>query len=269
MTIFHFPGMVLVLIALAFLGGMLAFSLRLLHALWGLTVAGVGHGGRLASRLGRVAARILAATRRRVRSTPSPLAGSSLRRAFLLPPWRSRPRLVVLIADPAARRVRAAQLRDALADLLSAHARPPSAALTIEIASEARRDGTAYVAYLDRCPAPGTARIRVASFAPDGGAIGVDAQHTHLADLFPFLDGNPAATFVGLPAADPSSPIVGVPSTPPILDSRRPAAVRHAGALSVVAPASVPVPHSPIDAGSPPQDTDPDIPYGDHDAPAA
>lgn len=269
MTMFHYPGMVLVLVALAFLGGMLAFSLRLPHALWGRILAGTRLSGRLASRLGQVARRILVATRRRVRSTPSPLTGSSLRRAFLLPPWRSRPRLVILIADPAARRARAAQLRDALADLLSAHARPLSAALTIEIASEARRDGIAYVAYLDRRPAPGTARIRVASFAPDGGAIGVDAQHTHLADLLPFLNDNPATTFVGLPAADPSSPIIGAPPISPLPNSRRPAAVRHAGALSAVAPASVPVPHSPIDMGTPPQDADPDIPYGDHDAPAA
>lgn len=268
MSIFHYPGMVLTLLALAFLGGMIACSLRLPHAFWGFILASTRQSRRLAGRLGQVARQVLTATRRRARGAARPLARPLSRGTFPLPPWNCRPRFAILIADPIARRVRADQLRAALADLLSARARPLPTALTVEIASAARRDGIAYVAYLDRLPAPGAARIRLASSAPDGRAIGVDMQHTHLADLLPFLDDNPDATFVGFLAADPSSPVVGGPPMPTRPAARRPEAVRRGAAIAGPPPTAAPVP-PPTVGGGPPEGADPDIPYGDHDAPAA
>lgn len=273
MSVLHYPGMVLVLVSLAFLVGMFALYVRLPQALW-----------QLAGHIGRAAGRALAATRQRARRPPRPLARPALRDTFPLFPWRSRLRIVVLIADPIARRARTDQLRNALADLLRAHPSSLPGTLTVEVASEARRRGTAYVAYLDCGRAPRAVRIRLAAFAHDGRAIDVDAQHTHLADLLPYLDDDPAATFVGLPAADPSSPIVMGSPTPPPPDTPRQEAARHGGAIGGISPTlptALPSPEggarrpatdiahpepAPIDL---PGDADPDIPYGDHDAPAA
>ena len=280
MSILHYPGMVLALLLLSFFGGMIALYVRLPHALWRLAVALARHSYRHARRLWLVARHVRAATHGALR----PPARSALRVTFPAAPWRNRPRLVVLVADPSARRARADQLRDALADLLRARSRPLPATLTIEVASEARRHGIAYVAYLDRGRATGAIRIRLAAFAPDGEAIGVDAQHTHLADLLPYLGVDPAATFVGLPAADPSSPtFIGSPMHP-IPEARQAETVRHGGAIVEPPPASPSAPCSlvggatrpPVDLGHPEPapigilgDADPDIPYGDHDAPAA
>ncbi len=241
MSILHYPGMVLALLFLSFFGGMIALYVRLPHALWRLAVALARHSYRLASRLGQVARHVRTATQRRSHAAPRPPARSALRVTFPAAPWRTRPRLVVLVADPSARRARADQLRDALADLLRARSRPLPATLTVEVASEARRHGIAYVAYLDRGPATGTIRIRLAAFAPDGAAIGVDAQHTHLADLLPYLDDDPAATFVGLPAADPPRP--------PSAARRCPRAqTRRSGRLRAMAvrSSSRPRPHPPL-----------------------
>lgn len=284
MSMFHYPGMVLTLLFLAFLGGIWAFSLRLPHALWRLAVALVRHGRRLANHLGRGAGQVLTATWQRARNLPRPFARPALRVTLPFSPWCPRFRLVVLIADPLARHARADQLHNALADLLRARTCPLPATITVEVASEARRRGVAYVAYLDRGQATGAYRIRLAAFAPGGKTIGVDAQHTHLADLLQHLDDDPAVTFVGLPTADPSSPIVGDPPMPPVPVARQPEAVRHGGAST--GPPSTPPPAPPSPVGGvrnspvrlahpqpapvvPPGDADVDIPYGDHDAPAA
>lgn len=272
MSILHYPGMVLVLVSLAFLGGMFALYVRLPQALW-----------QLAGHIGRAAGHVVAAMRQRARRLPRPLARPALRVTFPLFPWPSRLRIVILIADPIARRARTDQLRIALADLLRARPCPLPGTLTVEVASEARRRGIAYVAYVDCGRAPQAVRIRLAAFAHDGRAIDVDAQHTHLADLLPYLD-DPAATFVGLPAADPSSPIIVDSPTPPPPDTRRQEAARQGGAIGGISPTlptALPSPEggakrpaidivlpepAPIDL---PGDGDPDIPYGDHDAPAA
>lgn len=284
MSILHYPGMVLTLVAVAFLGGMLALSLRLPQGLWRLTVAIALYNRRLASRAGRVARRVLAATRRRPRRAPCPLSRPALRLTFPLSPWRDRPRLVVLIADPAGRRARTNQLRDALGDLLRARPCPLPATLTVEVTSEARRSGVAYVAYLDRSRAPGSAHIRLAAFDPDRTAIDVDVQHTHLADLFQYFDGDPAATFVGLPAADPSSPIIGESPLIPPAGALQRSASRSGAMIAGPPPALATAPPAPADGvgrgpdeaarpeavpAGPPNDFDPDIPYGDQDAPAA
>lgn len=273
MGIHHFPGMVLVLVSLAFLGGMFALNLRLPQALW-----------QVASHMGRVAWHALAAARRRARRAPQLLARRAVRLTFPQSPWRARPRLVVLIADPIARRSRTDQLRGALGDLLRARSCRLPATLTVEVASEARRCGVAYVAYLDRSNALGGARIRLAAFAPDRTAIDVDVQHAYLADLLPYLDGDPAATFVGLPAIDPSSPVLGGSPTLPSAGAMQRTASRSGITIAGSPPASATAPSAPAggtgrgpdEAARPesvptaqPDEFDPDIPYDDHDAPAA
>jgi len=283
MSVVHYPGMVLTLVFTAFLGGMLALYVRLPQEIWRLTMAILRRSHRSVACLRRVGARVLTALLRRSRRTPRPPAQRAFRFTYPAHPWRPRPRLVVLIADPIARRARADQLREALTDLLRAHVCASAERLTVEVASEARFSGAAYVAYLVHSRATGVTRIRLATSSPDGAAIGVDMQHTRLADLFPYLDDGPAITFVGLPVADPSSPVVTIPPSSGIGAVTQPRIALSGGTFAE--PSGIPVPRSPSADGAGRRsggsstrepapigtlaDTDSHIPYGDHEAPVS
>lgn len=283
MNLFDYPGTVMTLILGAFCWGMIALYLRLPQGLWRAAVT-LCHLGRRAAHHARhlVARGVATAGRWTFRATPS-----AHRLAFRLPrltrPRRARGRIIVLDADPSARRIRVEQLRGALVDMSRAHFVAPHDRFAVEVASEARYRGTAYVAYLVRDRTGGSIRVRLAARTPDGAAIDVDKQHTHLADLFPHLiEDDPAVTFVGLPIADPSSPVVIGPARTPYAGDMRQGIRPETGATAGVSPSGLTripalngsaeptcaaaVADEPVPVGAP-GDAELHIPYADHDAP--
>lgn len=283
MSLFDYPGTVMTLILGAFCCGMIALYLRLPQGLWRAVVTLYRLGRRAAHHARHLVARGAAtAGRWAFRATPS-----TPRPAFRLPPLtrprRARGRIIVLDADPSARRIRVEQLRGALVDMSRAHFVAPGDRFAVEVASEARYRGAAYVAYLVRARAGGAIRVRLAARTPDGAAIDVDRQHTHLADLFPHLiEDDPAVTFVGLPVADPSSPVVTGPARIPYAGDMRQGIRPETGATAGVSPSGLTripplngsagpacaaaVADEPVPVGSP-GDAELHIPYADHDAP--
>jgi hypothetical protein len=269
----QYPGTVIVLAVLAFVSGMLALYLHIPQGLWRIALAVIRAGYWAVPRARRLVARCGATARQVLRQATSSARNRTAGPRLASWPGRSRIRLAVLDADPISRRLRAEQLRVAVADLGKAHFGASAGRVAMEVAARADYRGTNYLAYLLRDRTRGVTRIRLASRTPGGIAIDVDAQHTHLADLFDHLvRHDPTVDFVGLPAANPASPfIAGTPASEPAAPERRaPAPLMHrrAGALPVApAPDALVSPDTP--AGDDPSATGPDIPYDDCDAPAA
>jgi len=269
----QYPGMAMTLTAAAFVAGMLALRLHVPQAVWRVLVA-LFHFTRRATLIGRRLVTHGVDVARQVRHRAASLARHlPVHPPFLTRRGRCRVRLIVLDADPASRRLRTEQLRVALAVLGRAYFGRAAGRVAVEIAGEARFRGATYVAYLLRDQRVGVTRVRLASRTPDGAAIGVDIQHTYLADLFVHLvHHDPVVAFVGLPAADPSSPVVTGPLPPGAVGTCH----RETGCppreLAALAPGAPSLSAAAIPTAKPtigdPATADLDIPYDDCDAPA-